>query len=146
MDATIASRGRIEVRGGKLRVAGEASPDRGTRPADAEIDVGSEVVVIGRNEACDLVLDDGKVSAMHAELVATARGVRVRDLGSRNGTFIGETRIAEAYLTQHTLLALGSSSVEFTRQPCRARSTSPRPAASGRSPGRAAACARSSSG
>ncbi len=101
---TIASRGRIEVRGGKLRVAGS--------PAD--IEVGSEVVVIGRNEACDLVLEDGKVSAVHAELVATSRGVRVRDLGSRNGTFIGGTRIAEAYVTEHTVLSLGSSRVEFS--------------------------------
>jgi DNA-binding NtrC family response regulator len=104
VDATIASRDRVEVRGGKLKVAGAPG---------AEVDVGSEVVVIGRNEACHLVLDDGKVSAVHADLVATARGVRVRDLGSRNGTFIGDTRIAEVYLTQHTVLTLGGSHVEF---------------------------------
>jgi DNA-binding NtrC family response regulator len=109
VDATIATRGRLEVRGGKLKVAG------GSR----EVDVGSEVVVVGRNEACDLVLDDGKVSAVHAELVATVRGVRVRDLESRNGTFIGDTRIAEAYLTQHTVLGLGGSRVEFTPTPAR---------------------------
>jgi len=47
----------------------------------------AETLVVGRNEACDLVFDDKKISAVHLELVATERGVRVRDLGSRNGTF-----------------------------------------------------------
>src|SRR5579871_936361 len=47
------------------------------------------------------------------ELVATERGVRLRDLGSRNGTFIGDTRVAEVYLTKHAYVALGDSMVEF---------------------------------
>jgi DNA-binding NtrC family response regulator len=108
VDATIASPARIEVHGGTLRTAGAG-----------QVDVGSEVVVLGRNPGCDLVLDDGKVSAIHADVVGTSRGVRVRDLGSRNGTFIGEARIVEAYLTRHTVLTLGGSRVEFTPAPPR---------------------------
>ena len=107
MDSTIATRARIEVRGGKLTVAKGAGSKK-------ELDVGTDTVVVGRNEACDLVLDDRKVSAVHMELVATEKGVRLRDLGSRNGTFIGDTRVAEVYLVKHAFVTLGDSMVEFT--------------------------------
>src|SRR5688572_12716346 len=94
----------VEVRGGSIRVRGRESP---------VLHLGLETQVIGRNEACDLVLTDRKVSAVHVELAATERGVRVRDLGSRNGTFIGAVRIGEVYLTKHTVLTVGESSMEF---------------------------------
>jgi DNA-binding NtrC family response regulator len=106
VEATIATRARIEVLGGKLTVANGTGARR-------EIEVGPEAVVVGRNEACDLVLDDRKVSAVHMELVATERGVRVRDLGSRNGTFIGDTRVGEVYLTKAASVTLGDSVVEL---------------------------------
>ena len=106
MDSTIATRARLEVRGGKLTVAKGTSSKR-------ELDVGPETVVVGRNEACDMVLDDGKVSAVHMELLATERGVRLRDLGSRNGTFIGDTRVGEVYLTKHAYVTLGDAMVEL---------------------------------
>ncbi len=106
VESTIATRARVEVRGGKLTV----SKGAGSRKA---LEVGADTVVVGRNDACDLVLDDRKVSAVHMELVATEKGVRVRDLGSRNGTFVGDTRIAEVYLTKHASIALGESVVEL---------------------------------
>jgi DNA-binding NtrC family response regulator len=59
------------------------------------------------------VLDDKKVSAVHLEVIATERGVRVRDLGSRNGSFIGDTRIGEVYLTKPCFITIGDSSLEF---------------------------------
>ena len=48
------------------------------------------------------------------ELVATERGVRLRDLGSRNGTFIGDTRVGEVFITKHAYVALGDAMVEFS--------------------------------
>jgi DNA-binding NtrC family response regulator len=68
---------------------------------------------VGRNAACQLVLDDGKVSAVHAELVATEQGVRVRDLGSRNGIFIAGVRIGDAYLVTSTKMRLGETELQF---------------------------------
>jgi DNA-binding NtrC family response regulator len=106
VDSTIVTRSRVEVRGGTLTVVKGAGSRR-------EIVVGSETVVVGRNESCDLVLEDGKVSALHVELVATERGVRVRDLGSRNGTYIGDTRVGEVYVTSAVSLALGDSVVDL---------------------------------
>lgn len=107
MENTIVAKGRLEVRGGTLTVKKGA----GNKP---HIEIGPEITVIGRNEACDLVLDDKRVSAVHVELVATERGVRVRDLGSRNGTFLGDTRIGEVYLLKPTLFTVGESLLEFS--------------------------------
>src|SRR5580692_6311409 len=106
MDATIVAKGRFEVLGGTLTVA----KGKGTKP---KLEIGPETNVVGRNEACDLVLDDRKVSAVHLELVATERGVRVRDLGSRNGTFVGDTRIGEVYLLKPTQILCGDTVLEF---------------------------------
>ena len=106
MDSTIVAKGRFEVRGGTLVVA----RGKGTKP---KLEIGPETNVVGRNEACDLVLDDRKVSAVHMELVATERGVRVRDLGSRNGTFVGDTRIGEVYLLKPTSIICGDTVLEF---------------------------------
>ncbi len=107
MDSTIVAKGKFEVRGGKLTV----TKGKGNK---AELEIGADTLVVGRNEACDLVLDDKKVSAVHMELVATERGVRVRDLGSRNGTFVGETRIGEVYLLKPTIIHCGDSVIDFS--------------------------------
>ena len=107
MENTIVAKGRLEVRGGTLSVKRGA----GNKP---KLEIGPEITVIGRNEACDLVLDDKRVSAVHVELVATERGVRVRDLGSRNGTFLGDTRIGEVFLLKPTVFSVGESVLEFS--------------------------------
>jgi len=105
LDATVVGKNRVEVRGGRIKAA---------KPAGAPwIEVGTEPVIVGRNAACKVVLDDGKVSAVHAEFVATEEGVRVRDLGSRNGTFVGGVRIGEIYLLAGTKLRIGESEVLF---------------------------------
>jgi DNA-binding NtrC family response regulator len=106
VESTVVAKGRFEVRGGKLTV------QRGNANK-TELEIGAETQVVGRNEACDLVLDDKKVSAVHMELVATERGVRVRDLGSRNGTFVGDTRIGEVYLTKNTTITCGETVLAF---------------------------------
>ncbi len=107
MESTIVAKGKLEVRGGSLKV----TRGKGNK---SELDIGPETSVVGRNEACDLVLDDKRVSAVHMELVATERGVRVRDLGSRNGTFLSDTRVGEVYLLKSTVLTCGESALEFS--------------------------------
>ena len=67
-----------------------------------EVTIGPEPIVIGRDPACGLVIAESGVSSMHAELMATPTGVRLRDLGSKNGTWVGDLRISEAYLTTST--------------------------------------------
>jgi S1-C subfamily serine protease len=56
--------------------------------------------VLGRVRGCDLVIRDEGASRHHAEIRAEpAGGLRVRDLGSANGTFVDGRRIEEAVLS-----------------------------------------------
>jgi hypothetical protein len=86
MDATIHKASRIEIRGGVIEViSGRGSP--------RTLSVGADSQVIGRHAGCGLVLEDKLVSGMYAEVIATEQGLRVRDFGSRNGTFLNEHRV-----------------------------------------------------
>lgn len=53
-------------------------------------------VLIGRNPECSLVLDDDFASGRHARIIRGEDGWYVEDLGSTNGTFIGQFRVGEA--------------------------------------------------
>jgi putative nucleotidyltransferase with HDIG domain len=50
---------------------------------------------IGRQETLEIVVDDGSVSRLHAEVFASPRGWRVRDLKSTNGTFLNGKRLGQ---------------------------------------------------
>ena len=107
VESTIVAKGKFEVRGGVLTVV----KGQGNK---TEIEVSAEPLVVGRNEACDLQVDDKKVSAVHLELIATERGVRIRDLGSRNGVYIGDTRVGEVYVLKPTTITLGDTQLAFS--------------------------------
>lgn len=53
-------------------------------------------VLIGRDPACELRLDDKTISAQHAELSYHHGQWWVKDLGSRNGTFLNGDPASEA--------------------------------------------------
>lgn len=68
-------------------------------------------VLLGRSAACDLRVDDPRVSSEHASLGWTGAAWEVRDLGSKNGTFVGERRLASGEripLLPGDTLALGA--------------------------------------
>jgi DNA-binding NtrC family response regulator len=62
-----------------------------------------------------LVLSDDTVSRYHLRVAAVAEGIRIIDLGSTNGTFLGDARIAEAIVPPGTLLKLGRTSVSLAK-------------------------------
>src|SRR5262245_45508647 len=85
------------------------TPSRG-RPSHALL--GIAPIVIGTSPDCDLVATgDQRVSRRHCELRLTHRGISVRDLSSKNGSFIGDIPIVEAILPLGTTLTLGGSRV-----------------------------------
>ncbi len=99
----------VSLRGGQIEVVGE----------NLRVPVGIERLHIGRASACALVLDDRSVSKVHAEVQATPKGVRVVDLNSLNGTFLGETAIVEAYLTGACEFRCGAKRLRFVPEPAR---------------------------
>ena len=105
-EATLLHGAGLESRGGSVEVVRGASKG-------ARLQVGRDAVRVGRHKSCDLVLDDGKISSIHCELQATHEGVRVRDVGSKNGTFVGAVRITEAYLTEPGVLTIGETDLSF---------------------------------
>ncbi|MBW2529011.1 MAG: sigma 54-dependent Fis family transcriptional regulator [Deltaproteobacteria bacterium] len=109
----------------------------GDRPADVETEVlsqrtGAQVAVklvvvagasegqevpleggvrVGTDPACQLTLDDAAVSRQHAVVSWVGGQVAVKDLGSRNGTYLGETRVVEAVVPIGAVLAMGNSAI-----------------------------------
>ena len=53
----------------------------------------SQELVVGRDPICDLVLDEGTVSAQHVRLSYHHQNWWAEDLGSRNGTLLNLARI-----------------------------------------------------
>ena len=70
---------------------------------------GSVTLRIGRGLDNQIVLDDLLVSRHHTELVPQRGGFQVRDLGSRNGTYVNGQRAEVAPLGEGDLLAVGHS-------------------------------------
>jgi hypothetical protein len=72
---------------------------------------------LGRNYDCDLVVLASSVSRDHAELRHTETGWMVRDLGSRNGTFVDGGRIESAVaLASRARLRVGDVGLWFLSQ------------------------------
>ena len=68
-------------------------------------------VVVGRDPGAHIVIDDPEVSAAHVELRAVDEGVRVRDLGSTNGTFVGPFRVTEGMVRTPTAVTVGRTAI-----------------------------------
>jgi pSer/pThr/pTyr-binding forkhead associated (FHA) protein len=50
-------------------------------------------IVLGRSPDCEIVLSDGSVSRLHAELLRIDDRRHLRDVGSTNGTWVNGRRL-----------------------------------------------------
>jgi adenylate cyclase len=64
--------------------------------------------VVGRQPACDLVIDDPSVSRHHAKLTVSRGQCKLEDLNSRNGTFVDGELVTEAELADGNAIVFGS--------------------------------------
>ena len=69
---------------------------------------------IGRGVDCGLRLEHPSISRAHAEIVFSDGAWRLRDLGSKNGSFVDGIQVREAALAQACWLRLGDLYCEFT--------------------------------
>jgi pSer/pThr/pTyr-binding forkhead associated (FHA) protein len=65
-------------------------------------------MLIGRQEDCQIRIPAASVSRHHCEVVTSGSGVRIKDLGSSNGTFVNGQRVEEADLTAGDVLEIGT--------------------------------------
>lgn len=77
-----------------------------------------QVVQIGRQEGCELVLKDSSISRRHAEISYANERYVLRDLGSTNGTYVNDVRLAKdklALLKNGDVLRFGTvTTVTYT--------------------------------
>jgi transcriptional regulator with PAS, ATPase and Fis domain len=95
---------RLRVRAVSLRVTAGPDAGRGVR-------VERPSFVIGTGPGADLRLGDPTVSREHLRLSLLPGGVQLRDPGSRNGTFIGPLRVADAVVREDATLTLGNTAI-----------------------------------
>ena len=71
-------------------------------------------LVIGTAEGVDLRLADPAVSRHHCALRVTERGLELRDLGSTNGTHVGETEIVRGFVPHQGRIRAGKTTLAIT--------------------------------
>jgi pSer/pThr/pTyr-binding forkhead associated (FHA) protein len=73
-----------------------------------DLPIRNQSTLVGRGEKCDLRIPLLSVSRRHCEMVvAKDNSLLVKDLGSSNGTFVNNKRIAESPLKPGDRLAIG---------------------------------------
>jgi serine phosphatase RsbU (regulator of sigma subunit) len=71
------------------------------------VSVPASPFTIGRSSDTQLQLNDAHVSRRHAELIQDGSNWRVRDLGSRGGTFVNDVKIDDATLKPGDRIRIG---------------------------------------
>ena len=93
--------------------------DRGVRgatlalPNGVRLELGSRTWTVGRHPDCDVVLSDPKVSRRHAEVRPVQGGYDLVDLGSSNGTRVGDQEVARHRLADGDVVQVGSSELRL---------------------------------
>jgi EAL domain-containing protein (putative c-di-GMP-specific phosphodiesterase class I) len=72
---------------------------------------------IGRRPGLELILPSDLVSKSHAEVYESDDGLRLRDLGSRNGTFLNRKRISDSPVADGDILHVGDYEFRIVRAP-----------------------------
>lgn len=80
--------------------------------------------VVGRSEACDICVLHPSVSRQHAEFWCRGEEIFVRDLGSRNGTFVDGVPIDKIHVAVGSEVQLGEAKLEVVAEAAFNNSTS----------------------
>jgi adenylate cyclase len=72
---------------------------------------------VGRDAGCTVILHDGLVSSSHAEIrQAGENQVRIVDLGSRHGTYVGAQRVHEHLLHHGDEIMIGTTVLRYENE------------------------------
>ena len=100
----VASRASVDLPLVELVVIDGA--DRGNLVRCAE-----SVIRIGTGPSSDLRLTDKTVSRLHAEVLVEPSGIKLRDCGSTNGTYVDEVPVRDADLRDGATIRLGATTL-----------------------------------
>jgi len=97
---------RQPYRTARLVITPPSGPER-------SVVLGVAHVRIGAGSSNDVVLEDPHASRFHCELRRTDEGWLLRDLGSTNGTRVGEVSIKEGWLRSGATITVGETRIRF---------------------------------
>jgi len=90
----------------------------GPRPSHPYVILGKTQCVIGRSRECQVRIPAPEVSRKHCLLEIDPPCVRVRDLGSRNGTFVNGVMIGRRTTSEPKLQGSRDRDSAIELQPC----------------------------
>jgi two-component system response regulator GlrR len=93
---------RVQVHPWTVEVV--AGPDKGKKAKTLDA-----LVRVGTDPSNDLVLTDPTVSRRHVEIEGSAKGLLLKDLGSRNGVVVDGRQVLQAFVEPGDKLLLGNS-------------------------------------
>jgi len=102
----------VDAEGGTFELRVVRGPDSGGAKTIAATD---PEMLVGQSVVCGLRITDPKVSRRHASVEVSGGRLRVRDLSSTNGTWIGSIAVGEVFLGGGEQFAIGDSVVEVRR-------------------------------
>jgi len=70
-------------------------------------------LIIGASPEAGLTLSDSSVSRRHASISADEHGHKITDLDSKNGLWVNDLRVKEAYLSHGALIRLGGAQLSY---------------------------------
>jgi hypothetical protein len=79
----------------------------------SRVEIAQRPITIGRSSQNEIVLRDESVSRDHCIIEIVGGCAKVRDLGSRTGTFVNSMKIAETVLRHRDRIAIGPFVLEF---------------------------------
>jgi pSer/pThr/pTyr-binding forkhead associated (FHA) protein len=79
----------------------------------SELETDQEVVTIGRNPGCDVRIENLAVSGSHARVVRRGKQYVLEDLGSTNGTFLGNEKVSQKALRHNDAVTIGKHTLVF---------------------------------
>jgi hypothetical protein len=81
-----------------------------------EIRISSSVISIGRRNTNDIVIDDMRISRLHAQIRMVPDGYMIFDTGSTGGTFVNSARISQQLLKTGDVISLGGYRFIFLQE------------------------------
>ncbi len=78
---------------------------------------GRTAVTFGRTAEADICIPDAKVSRIHAEIKPWDGDYVIKDLKSRNGTFVNGVRVETAVLKQGDVIRVGPLEFHLEKEP-----------------------------
>lgn len=116
--SALRSEARLADRGGDKKtptLTMVSEPERGRR---VSIDLRNRAVFLGRDEGCELSIDDPSVSRRHARLYREQRAgeraaIVLQDLGSTNGTYVNDIPTERTHLQSGDAIFVGDVELRF---------------------------------